>query len=138
MKNQIRIENTSKEVLLKNIKRKIPILNREPQLFQGIPIPSWIELSLIDVCNRTCSFCPKSDEKVAPDTFQKMELVLIDKLVSDLKKTDFDAIRIKSLENPLWFIALAKKFNKNYGSHGNNISRFKYLKRFKARLLCMG
>ena len=42
-----------------------------------------------------------------------MELVLIDKLVSDLKKTDFDAIRIKSLENPLWFIALAKKFNKN-------------------------
>jgi hypothetical protein len=70
-------------------------------------------LSLIDVCNRTCSFCPKSDEKVAPDTFQKMELVLIDKLVSDLKKTDFDAIRIKSLENPLWFIALAKKFNKN-------------------------
>lgn len=70
-------------------------------------------MSLIDVCNRTCSFCPKSDEKVAPDTFQKMELVLIDKLVSDLKKTDFDAIRIKSLENPLWFIALAKKFNKN-------------------------
>ena len=113
MKNQINAQNTSKEVLLKNIKRKIPILNREPQLFQGIPIPSWIELSLIDVCNRTCSFCPKSDEKVAPDTFQKMELVLIDKLVSDLKKTDFDAIRIKSLENPLWFIALAKKFNKN-------------------------
>jgi hypothetical protein len=37
MKNQINAQNTSKEVLLKNIKRKIPILNREPQLFRGIP-----------------------------------------------------------------------------------------------------
>ena len=79
-----------KETILKNITRKIPILDREPQIFEGIPIPSWIELSLIDVCNRDCKFCPKSDENIAPNTFNKMDLGLIQKLIIDLKKINFE------------------------------------------------
>lgn len=79
-----------KETIQNNINRKKPILDRDPQYFEGIPIPSWIELSLIDVCNRTCSFCPKSDENVAPDTYQKMTMKLIDKLIYDLKKINFE------------------------------------------------
>ena len=79
-----------KETILKNINRKKPILDRVPQLFKGIPIPSWIELSLIDVCNRACSFCPKSDESIAPNTHQRMTMTLIDKLVADLKKINYE------------------------------------------------
>lgn len=79
-----------KETILKNINRKKPILDREPQFFKGVPIPSWIELSLIDVCNRSCSFCPKSDVTIAPNTYQKMTMALIDKLVLDLKKINFE------------------------------------------------
>ena len=79
-----------KETILKNINRKKPILDRVPQLFKGIPIPSWIELSLIDVCNRACSFCPKSDESIAPNTHQRMTMTLIDKLVEDLKKINYE------------------------------------------------
>ena len=41
-------------------------------IHKDVPLPTWIELSLIDVCNRKCTFCPKVDEKVAPDTYQKM------------------------------------------------------------------
>lgn len=79
-----------RETILKNINRKKPILDREPQFFNGIPIPSWIELSLIDVCNRSCSFCPKSDVSIAPNTYQKMTIALINKLVLDLKKINFE------------------------------------------------
>ena len=79
-----------KGTILKNINRKKPILDRVPQLFKGIPIPSWIELSLIDVCNRACSFCPKSDESIAPNTHQRMTMTLIDKLVADLKKINYE------------------------------------------------
>jgi radical SAM protein with 4Fe4S-binding SPASM domain len=79
-----------KETIQKNIERKKPILDRDPQFFNNIPIPSWIELSLIDVCNRACSFCPKADDTVAPNTYQKMNFKLIDKLVEDLKKINFD------------------------------------------------
>ena len=79
-----------KETIQKNINRKKPILDRDPQYFKGIPLPSWIELSLIDVCNRACSFCPKSDDNIAPNTYQKMTMALIDKLVEDLKKINFE------------------------------------------------
>lgn len=79
-----------KDTIKKNILRKKPILDREPQFFKDIPLPSWIELSLIDVCNRSCSFCPKSDDKVAPNTNQKMSLNLIKKLTNDLKNINFE------------------------------------------------
>ena len=55
-----------------------------------MPLPSWIELSLIDNCNRSCSFCPKSDEKIAPNTHQVMDEVLINKLYEDLSKINFE------------------------------------------------
>ena len=53
-------------------------------LHNGIPIPTWVELSLIDVCNRKCSFCPKVDEKVAPDTHQKMTRKIVDEIHDQL------------------------------------------------------
>ena len=78
-----------KKKIEENILRKKPILDRDPQFFNNVPIPSWIELSLIDVCNRACSFCPKSDDTIAPNTHQKMTMTLIHKLVADLKKINF-------------------------------------------------
>ena len=79
-----------KETIQKNITRKKPILDRDPQVFNGVPLPSWIELSLIDACNRSCNFCPKFDENIAPNTYNKMEFSLIDKLCNDLKKINFE------------------------------------------------
>ena len=72
-----------------NLKRRTVIVDDKLKYFEKKPIPSWIELSIIDVCNRTCSFCPKSDPKIAPDTYQKMSLVLIDKLCQDLKRMQY-------------------------------------------------
>ena len=72
-----------------NIKRRTVIVNDQMVYYKKVPIPSWIELSLIDVCNRSCIFCPKSDPKVAPNTYQKMNMVLINKLAKDLKKIGY-------------------------------------------------
>ena len=77
------------QTILKNIIRKKPILDRDPQFYKNVPLPSWIELSLIDACNRSCSFCPKVDESIAPNTYQKMESSLIEKLCKDLKAINF-------------------------------------------------
>ena len=52
-------------------------------------MPTWVELSLIDVCNRKCSFCPKADEKVAPDTYQKMTRKIIDEIHDQLLEIHF-------------------------------------------------
>ena len=72
-----------------NIKRRTVIVDDVLSKHKGSPIPSWIELSIIDVCNRSCSFCPKSDPKVAPDTYQKMQMNLIDKLTEELKEINY-------------------------------------------------
>ena len=72
-----------------NIERRTVIVDDQLIYFKDVPIPSWIELSLIDVCNRKCVFCPKSDPSVAPDTHQKMNMRLIDKLSKELKRINY-------------------------------------------------
>jgi len=72
-----------------NLKRRTIIVDDIMSKHKNVPIPSWIELSIIDVCNRSCTFCPKSDHSIAPDTYQKMSQVLIDKLCKDLKDINY-------------------------------------------------
>jgi len=72
-----------------NIKRRTVIVDDILSTYNGSPIPSWIELSIIDVCNRSCSFCPKSDPKIAPDTHQRMQMSLIHKFTEELKEIKY-------------------------------------------------
>ena len=78
-----------KNTIRTNLNRRTQIVDGKPDLFENVPLPTWVELSLIDVCNRKCSFCPKSDELVAPDTFQSMNRTLIQKIHDELKNINF-------------------------------------------------
>ncbi len=77
-----------KQTIKKNLKRRSQSVDVVEE-FEGIPKPTWVELSLIDVCNRKCVFCPKSDENVAPDTHQKMGSYIIDKIHDQLMELEF-------------------------------------------------
>ena len=91
-----------KETIRKNLQRRSHSVDEVTLHKEGVPMPTWVELSLIDVCNRTCSFCPKSDPKVAPDTYQKMSRSLIDKLSDELKKIKYrGAIAVCGYGEPL-------------------------------------
>jgi radical SAM protein with 4Fe4S-binding SPASM domain len=83
-----RTKKINKQIKI-NIKRRTVVVNDKLAYHKGSPIPSWIELSIIDVCNRKCVFCPKSDPSVAPDTYQKMNMKLIEKLTEELKEMNF-------------------------------------------------
>ena len=72
-----------------NLNRRTIIVDDKLVKYKGVPMPSWIELSIIDVCNRSCSFCPKADPKIAPNTYQKMTMSLVEKLTNDLKKINY-------------------------------------------------
>ena len=91
-----------KNTIRTNLNRRTKIVDGMPDFHKGYPLPTWVELSLIDVCNRTCSFCPKSDPKIAPDTYQKMSRLLIDKLALELKKMKYKgAIALCGYGEPL-------------------------------------
>ena len=77
-----------KETIKKNLKRRSEFVD-VVEMHNDIPKPTWVELSLIDVCNRKCIFCPKSNEDIAPDTFQKMNRNIIDKIHDHLLEIEF-------------------------------------------------
>lgn len=91
MKNKNQNKRTKKifKTIKVNLKRRTVIVDDKLIFYKNTPIPSWIELSIIDVCNRSCIFCPKSNSLVAPNTYQQMNEVLIEKLKSDLKKIGY-------------------------------------------------
>ena len=78
-----------KQTIKKNLKRRSQSVDVVEE-FEGIPKPTWVELSLIDVCNRKCVFCPKSDENVAPDTHQRMNEKIINKIHDQLLEIEFN------------------------------------------------
>ena len=88
IKKNVRTKKLHKAISL-NLKRRTIIVDDIMSKNKNVPIPSWIELSIIDVCNRSCTFCPKSDHSIAPDTYQKMSQLLIDKLCKDLKEINY-------------------------------------------------
>lgn len=91
-----------RETIKRNIKRRKLIVDEGIKYYKKLPLPTWIELSIIDVCNRSCVFCPKSDNTIAPDTYQKMSRKLIDKLYSDLKRIKYNgSIAICGYGEPL-------------------------------------
>ncbi len=54
------------------------------------PLPSWVEVSLIDYCTRKCKFCPKSNAAIAPDQKHlRMPPGLVEKISSDLSAMKF-------------------------------------------------
>ena len=59
-----------------------------PVFHKGVPIPSWIELSLIDVCNRKCIFLPKIDPSVA-QTLTKMNIQFDKKISKRFKEINY-------------------------------------------------
>ena len=77
-----------KETIKNNLQRRSEFVDKV-YTHENFPMPTWVELSLIDVCNRKCSFCPKSDENVAPDTFQKMTKKIIDEIHDQLLAINF-------------------------------------------------
>lgn len=84
-----KITKTTKE----NIKRLNNIIENSINVCKccNIPMPSWIELSIIDYCNRKCIFCPKSDDSIAPN--QKhlyMSLNLAKKLLKDIETIKYN------------------------------------------------
>ena len=84
-----KIFNGLYKTIKQNLSRRVLIVDDKLDFKKNIPIPSWVELSIIDVCNRSCIFCPKSNSSIAPDTYQQMEMTLIKKLTKDLASMKF-------------------------------------------------
>ena len=86
-----------------SIERKKKITNKNFQLIEGtnIPLPSEVEISESGVCNRKCSFCPRSDPSYE-DINEFIDSNLHSKLINQLKNLNYGGvIRYSGFVEPL-------------------------------------
>ena len=76
------------EATRRNLLRKSSYVD-EVEVRQGIPLFSWIDLNLTELCNRLCVFCPRVDPDRYPNQNLHMSLGLVKKLADELKSLDY-------------------------------------------------
>lgn len=110
-----------KKFLDPNIKFKNYNIENRIQLYEyknkKYPLPTEIEISESGVCNRKCSFCPRSDPNFQ-DVKEFISDELIAKVVQELKSLDYSGvIRFSGFVEPL----LDKKIYNHIGHFKKNL-----------------
>lgn len=60
------------------------------QMHDGAPLFSWIDLSLTELCNRKCVFCPRVDQAVYPNQPLHMSLDLAGQIGAQLRDLRYE------------------------------------------------
>lgn len=75
------------ESTIQNLQRKSLFVD-DVQYHESYPLFSWIEISLTELCNRKCEFCPRVDGSY-PNQNLHMSIDLIDKIGHELRNINF-------------------------------------------------
>jgi len=80
-----------------NLRRKSAYVDRV-QIHEGKPLPSWIDLSLTELCNRSagsakaCTFCPRIDPTFYPNQKLHMSIELVDRIADQLRALNYQGV----------------------------------------------
>lgn len=80
-----------------NLRRKSAYVDAV-QLKDGIPMFSWVDLSLTEICNRSaghpraCKFCPRIDPAFYPNQNLHMSLRLVESIADQLEALDYQGV----------------------------------------------
>ena len=86
---------TITEATKANLRRKSGFVD-DVQKIDGIPLFSWIDINITELCNRTCVFCPRVDEDLYPNQNLNMPTNLTDKIASELTELNYKGAIILS------------------------------------------
>ena len=62
----------------------------------NIPLFSWLDINITELCNRKCVFCPRSDDKVYPNLNLHMDIDLAKKIGDELARLDYKGVVVFS------------------------------------------
>ena len=93
------------QTLIKNLKRVEKLVDDNVQLTEdGVPLFSWLDISPIDMCNRACVFCPRSDPQVTPNQNLFMPRRLYTKIADELGELKYNgSINIAGYGEPMLY-----------------------------------
>lgn len=73
-----------------NIIRKSDFVDNVQYFEDGTPMFSWIDISLTELCNRVCGFCPRADSNLYPNQNLHMSRKLLRKVADQLKALKYE------------------------------------------------
>ena len=79
---------TLTEATRRNLLRKSGFID-EVQMMGDTPLFSWIDISLTELCNRACSFCPRVDPDFYPNQNLHASNTMIRRIADELKLIDY-------------------------------------------------
>jgi len=89
------------EATKKNLRRKSQYVDNV-QMDNNIPLFSWIDINVTELCNRTCIFCPRADENFYPNQNLHISLDLVKKIAAELNRLQYQgAIVLSGFGEPL-------------------------------------
>jgi radical SAM protein with 4Fe4S-binding SPASM domain len=76
------------EATKKNLRRKSYYVDHV-QIYNNKPLFSWIDISLTELCNRTCIFCPRVTEEQYPNQSLHISTSLLKKIGEELNEIKY-------------------------------------------------
>lgn len=74
--------------IMKNVKRKSVFIDKV-QIIGGVPLFSWLDINITELCNRKCEFCPRKDPIQYPSQNLNMDVRLAKKIADELKSYNY-------------------------------------------------
>jgi MoaA/NifB/PqqE/SkfB family radical SAM enzyme len=81
--------------LLQNLRRKSFFVD-DVQMHDGVPVFSWIDVNLTELCNRKCVFCPRVDSASYPNQKLHMSMSLVEKMAVELRGLNYQGTIVLS------------------------------------------
>ena len=107
-------KKTMKKGMKDNIERKQPSINDVVMYNKNIPLFSFIELNINELCNRKCPFCPRVNPKIYPNQNIHMDMEIVKIIADQLKELNFTGIvNISGTGEPLltrYIVDIIKEF----------------------------
>lgn len=86
---------------LENLRRKSFFVD-DVQMHENVPLFSWLDVNLTELCNRKCVFCPRVHPASYPNQNLHMSHMLADKIAAELRELDYrGAIVLSGFGEPL-------------------------------------
>ena len=89
---EVHLKKTKEEIfdqsIMKNIRRKSAYID-SVWTHNDVPMLTWIDINITELCNRKCEFCPRQNVSVYPNQNLNMEVSLCKKIADELKGYEY-------------------------------------------------
>ena len=83
------------DATLNNLIRKSSYID-EVTFLDNIPLFSWIDINVTELCNRKCVFCPRINPEIYPNLNLNMSIKLAAKIGKELSEINYKGVVVFS------------------------------------------